>query len=526
MSTTTPPERVIVIGAGVGGLAAAISLAARGLDVDIYERAATPGGKLREVALGEARIDAGPTVFTMRWVFEELFAAAGTSLAAELPLHPAETLARHAWSEQERLDLFADPQRSADAIGAFAGAREARGFLRFSADARAIFRTLKDSFITNSRTNPAGLMQRVGLGGLGGLMGIKPYSKLWPVLGDYFKDPRLQQLFGRYATYCGSSPFLAPATLMLVAHVEQDGVWLVEGGMHRLARTLADLATRLGARLHYAAPVAEILVSQGRASGVRLASGETHHASALVLNADSAALGAGLFGATAARALPPTPPAARSLSALTWSLVAETAGFPLVRHSVFFSRDYPAEFRDILERQRLPHEPTVYICAQDRSDTERQDSAGDAGARGPSGPERLLCLVNAPAIGDHHEFTPAEINACAERTFALLNRCGLHLQAPADFTQPTSPTQFEQLFPASGGALYGRASHGWMASFSRPGARTKLPGLYLAGGTTHPGPGVPMATLSGRLAARSLLADRPSIKTSPKTATSGGTSTP
>ncbi|WPL19341.1 phytoene desaturase family protein [Thiorhodovibrio winogradskyi] len=542
MSAGTQPERVIVIGAGVGGLAAAVSLAAHGLEVDLFERAATPGGKLRQVAVGDARIDAGPTVFTMRWVFEELFAAAGTSLATELPLQPAETLARHAWSADERLDLFADLQRSADSIGQFAGAREARGFLRFSADARGIFRTLKESFITNSRTTPAGLMQRVGLGGLGGLMSIKPYSKLWPVLGDYFKDPRLRQLFGRYATYCGSSPFLAPATLMLVAHVEQDGVWLVEGGMHQLALTMAEVATRLGVRLHYSSPVAEILIERGRTCGVRLTSGEIHHASALVLNADTAALGAGLFGTAAARALPPTPPSARSLSALTWNLLAEPSGFPLVRHSVFFSRDYAAEFRDLFERHRLPHEPTVYICAQDRGDTDRHldrhwdphrdphlDPLGhynaEHGSPSSAGPERLLCLVNAPAIGDRHAFTPAEINACAERTFALLNRCGLQLQAPPDLSQPTSPTQFEQLFPASGGALYGRASHGWMASFSRPGARTKLPGLYLAGGSTHPGPGLPMATLSGRLAARSLLEDRPSTKASRKTATFGGTST-
>jgi 1-hydroxycarotenoid 3,4-desaturase len=185
-------ERVIIVGAGVGGLASAITLAAQGLEVEVFERAPTPGGKLREVAVGDARIDAGPTVFTMRWVFEELFAAAGTSLAAELPLQPAEVLARHAWSEQERLDLFADQQRSADAIGQFAGAREAEGFLRFTADARGIFNTLKDAFITNTRTTPAGLMQRVGIGGIGALMNIRPYSKLWPVLGEYFKDPRLQ----------------------------------------------------------------------------------------------------------------------------------------------------------------------------------------------------------------------------------------------------------------------------------------------------------------------------------------------
>lgn len=520
MSRLAATEAVAIIGAGAGGLAAAIALAAQGIEVDVFEQAPAPGGKLREVALGDARIDAGPTVFTMRWVFEALFAAAGASLADVLPLKPAEILARHYWDRDQRLDLFADPARSADAIGAFAGKREAEGFLRFSADARRIFTTLKDAFIANSRTTPAGLIGRVGLRGIGGLMNIRPYSKLWPVLGEYFHDARLQQLFGRYATYCGSSPFLAPATLMLVAHVEQDGVWLIEGGMHRLARAMADLASRLGVRLHYSAPVAEILIEHDRATGLRLASGATHHAAAVVLNADPSALGAGLFGAKAAQALAPTPPAARSLSALTWSMCATTEDFPLLRHTVFFSRDYPSEFQELIKQQRLPQEPTVYICAQDRGADESSDHAP------PAGPERLLCLVNAPPIGDRHPFSAAEIDACAERTFALLHRCGLNLTCQPEFCLPTSPSQFEALFPATGGALYGRASHGWMASFSRPGARSNIPGLYLAGGSTHPGPGLPMATLSGQLTAASLLADLPSISRSRPTATSGGTSTP
>jgi 1-hydroxycarotenoid 3,4-desaturase len=123
-----------------------------------------------------------------------------------------------------------------------------------------------------------------------------------------------------------------------------------------------------------------------------------------------------------------------------------------------------------------------------------------------------MCLVNAPAIGDTHHFSPSEIEQCAQSTFGLLERCGLNIQRQAEQTRVTTPNGFEQLFPSTGGALYGRASHGWMASFSRPGARSKVKGLYLAGGSTHPGPGVPMAALSGRQAAASLLADRTSTK--------------
>lgn len=222
-------KRVIVIGAGIGGLAAALTLAAAGLDVTVLERADRVGGKMRSVPVGGSAIEAGPTVFTMRWVFDELFEEAGTSLEAEIGLRPASLLARHAWSGRERLDLFADVATSADAIAAFAGPREAEGYRRFCARAAEVYRTLEGPFIRADRPSPVDLAQRVGLAGIGSLWRIQPFATLWSALGEYFRDPRLRQLFGRYATYCGASPFEAPATLMLVAHVEQVGVWTVEG---------------------------------------------------------------------------------------------------------------------------------------------------------------------------------------------------------------------------------------------------------------------------------------------------------
>jgi 1-hydroxycarotenoid 3,4-desaturase len=296
--------------------------------------------------------------------------------------------------------------------------------------------------------------------------------------------------------------------------VESAGVWLVDGGMHRLAAIMSEMAASRGVQFHYGIDVSRIIFESGHVSGVALANGERIAAGSIVMTADVAALANGLFGADAARTTAVIPDKARSLSAMTWSCVAAATGFPLLRHSVFFSRDYRAEFDSIVGRRQMPGEPTVYVCAQDRGDEPSGDSS----------PERLFILANAPAIGDHHQFTPAEISQCTKRTFGMLERCGLIIKTVPELMNVTTPTDFNRMFPGTGGALYGRSSHGWMASFQRPGARTKLPGLYLAGGSAHPGPGVPMAALSGRMAATSLIEDLASTAPFRKTAMRGGTS--
>ncbi len=490
-------RRAIVVGAGVGGLVCALQLATAGVAVTVVERQSGPGGKLRALPVGDALIDAGPTVFTMRWVFDEIFAAAGSSLDTHLSLRKLEVLARHAWRDDARLDLFADVARTADAIGDFAGAAEARRFVAFSTRARRIYAALERPFLRAPRGGLLALLHRSGARGLPDLLRISPFASMWGALGDHFRDGRLRQLFGRYATYCGSSPFLAPATLMLVAHVEQAGVWTIGGGMQRLADALARLAAAHGADFRYLADVREIEVQGQRAAGVTLATGERLAADAVVVNADAAALGLGLLGGAAAGAIAPAPAKSRSLSAFTWATAAATRGFPLARHNVFFSDDYTAEFEDLFTRQAVPRAPTVYVCAQDRGEPHAT----------PAARERLFCLINAPAVGDRHDFRDSEIRQCEQRTFATLERHGLTIDRTASTTTVTTPTQFARLYPGTGGALYGRATHGWRASFQRPGSRTRIPRLYLAGGSTHPGPGLPMAALSGRMTASCVLAD-------------------
>ena len=508
--------RVVVVGAGIGGLVSALVLASRGLDVTLIESSSTPGGKIRQVQVDGVGIDAGPTVFTMRWVFDQMLAELGTSLADILQLEPIGVLARHAWDGRpQTLDLLADTALTADAIAQFSSPQEARRYLGFCKQARSLYDTLEKPYIRSERPDLLSMVGDLGLSGVATLGGLGPFASLWQSLGRHFHDPRLQQLFGRYATYCGSSPWSAPATLMLVAQVEMDGVWSVKGGMFEVAQALARLGEKQGVKARYGRTCKTLRTQSGRVSGVELDSGEVIDAEHVIFNGDVAALETGLMGQAISAGLPPRRSAPRSLSAFTLSMHAQTSGFPLVRHNVFFNQDYRSEFDEIFKHRKLPSQATVYVCAQDRNDQ----------GLAQSGQERILCLVNAPANGDTGSFNPMEIQACESSSLALMRRCGLEIKVLPHQVVRTLPQDFSRLFPGSGGALYGQATHGWMSAFARPSARSKVPGLYTAGGSVHPGPGVPMAAMSGRLAAATLMADLGLTKPSRRVVISGGMST-
>lgn len=503
---------MVVIGAGVGGLACAIDLAASGCRVSVLERSSAPGGKARTIRLGAEAVDAGPTVLTMPWVFDELFDAAGASFRSEVPLERATILARHAWSDGTSLDLHADRRRSAEAIGSLFGAREARAYLEFCEDGRRIFQIAEGPFLRSQRPTMGSIIRQFGAAGVTALAQIDSHRSMWRALEARFTAPRLRQLFGRYATYCGSSPFEAPATLNLVAHVEAEGVYRPRGGMAGLATALERLACSLGVEILYGQEADRVVVERGRATGV-VAHDALHRADSVVFNGDVSALATELLGKPAARAATKTAPERRSLSAVTWAVLARPAGFPLLHHNVFFSDDYALEFEEILRRRSVPSEPTVYVCAQDR---------GDATIDVPK--ERVLVLVNAPATGDEPErWGEAERERCTITSMRFLRRCGLTLDPSASVQ--TTPADFHRLFPGTGGALYGPRSTGALSALSRQGAAAKIPGLYFVGGSVHPGPGVPMAALSGRLAAERIRTDLASTGRSRQAATSGTTST-
>ena len=490
-------RHAIVIGAGAGGLSASIDLARAGFQVTLLERGNAPGGKMHTRAVDDREVDGGPTVLTMRSIFEQLFADAGACLNDRLTLLESPIIARHAWSHGGVLDLYPDAQRSRQSIEDFAGTDNAAGFERFYSQSARIHQTLSETFMTASKPDPVTLVGRVlRQHHPSSLMAARPAPNLWRALGGFFSDERLRQLFARYATYVGSSPLSTPATLMLIAHVELEGVWLVDGGMHRLAAAMADLGRELGIDLHLNTHVSEVLVRGGKACGVRLEDGTSLPADVVVFNGDTNALATGQLGDEAMRAVKPRSVEQRGLSALTWCIKGSSSGFGLDHHNVFFESDYPSEFNTLFEKRNVPSKPTVYLCAQDR---------GPNGSL--NGSERLLMLVNAPADGDRQSWSEDDVARTRDNALAVLERCGLNLGFRDSDCVSTTPNDWHGRFPGSGGSLYGGASHGIWSSFARPGARSRLKGLYLSGGSVHPGPGVPMATLSGRLAASAVVRD-------------------
>ncbi len=509
---------VVVVGAGFGGLAAAVELARRGERVLVLERASEVGGKARTIAVDGRAIDVGPTVLTMRWVFDEMFAACGRRLDAAIGLVPSPLVARHEFPGGATLDLFSDVERTADAIGAFAGRAEAAAYRRFAAHGAEIARTVEQPFLRSARPSMSSLVLGTSRLGLAALAKIDAHRTMWRAICSFFEDPRLRALFARYATYVGSSPFEAPATLNLIAHVEREGVAAVEGGVSRLARAVADLARSLGVEIVTESSVREVTVENGRATGVIVehADGarEEIHARAVIANADVTTIARGALGKRAAEAVPAPSKGRRSLSAITWAIAGRVSGFDLAHHNVFFSNDYAAEHRSLFDQRRLPDDPTVYVCAQDRLGEETKTDTDEV--------ERLLLIANAPATADTDPLSTEEIDRCERTIIERLSRAGLCLEQVA--TVVSTPMTFERLAPGTGGAIYGEVSHGALAPLSRPASRTKLRGLYLTGGGVHPGPGVPMAALSGRAAAIAVTEDLASTTRSTRVAITGSIS--
>ncbi|MFY0406431.1 phytoene desaturase family protein [Solicola sp. PLA-1-18] len=487
-------SRVVVIGAGLGGLAAAARLAASGHDVTVLEQAARVGGKLGTHERDGFVFDTGPSLVTMPHLLRELFDDTGGPLEDVLSLRRLDVACRYRFPDGTVLDLPGDLDAVPAALDAALGDGTGAQWSAFLDRAERIWDATHEAFL-ESPIGPRDLLRlsrRVG-----DLRTVAPWLSLRALGAQYLTDPRLRMLLDRYATYTGSDPRLAPAALATVPYVEQaHGSWYVDGGLVRIAEAVRDRAVERGAVVRTSSEVSQVLVEQGRATGVRLVSGEELPADVVVANADATQvyghLVPGSGGADRARLSRATP----SLSGFVLLLALDDAGPDPVHHRVLFAEDYDAEFDAVFGLGGPPRpvaRPTVYVSAPD----------DPAVVPGP-GTAAWFVLVNAPrheVVGGVDWDTPGLADSYADQVLAVMADRGLDVRPHVRWRHVMTPADLERATLTPGGSIYGSSSNGARAAFLRPPNASGVRGLFLVGGSSHPGGGLPLVTLSARIVA-------------------------
>ncbi|MDZ4198801.1 MAG: phytoene desaturase family protein [Kiritimatiellia bacterium] len=482
----TKPKKAVIVGAGLGGLATALRLAHRGWAVTVCEQADSPGGKMNRWETNGYRFDTGPSLITMPWVFEELFESVGTRLCDHVQLLSVHPMADYVFDDGTR---FTHTNHLPDWLKTVRTLEngDASGFLRFMALGARLFEISKPTFFGRSPFEPPDpahlkLLPRIPV--------FSGWGNYHATLRRFIHSPHLLQMFDRYMTYVGSSPYRAPATLFVIPFIEMAyGGWHVKGGLYEIIMALVRMAQARGAEVRTRTRVTALHRQADRVSGVELESGETLEADVVVLNGDAARTPS-LLGEKDAK-LPPE--SERSLSGLVFLFALRSALADRPHHSVFFSADYAAEFRQLFDERRFPDDPTVYVNLPSRTDRSLAPGSGEV----------MFVMANAPAT-DADPWDAAQIATARQRVMARLKKGGFpDIEEDIVDSDVWTPRRLADRYGMPGGSIYGCVSHGWRRSFLRPPNRDRtLPGLYRVGGSSHPGGGTPTVLMSAAITTR------------------------
>ncbi len=507
--------RVVVVGAGMGGLAVAARLAAAGHDVTVCEQADEVGGKLGRYSRDGFTFDTGPHLLTLPAAYRDLFLATGGPLEDEVDLVPIDPSCHYRFADGVEVDLpnVNRPRIAAawdEALGGGAGA----DWASFLDRAGRIWDATRDPFLNAPVESPLDLWRQSRR--MDDLRTVAPWRSLRSLGRQYLRHPHQRTFLDRYATYTGSDPRKAPAALATVPYVEQAfGAWYVRGGMRLLGDAVHGRALARGVRIRTGADVTAVLVDAGRARGVRLGDGEVVPADLVVSGTDARHLYRDLLPREVAQA--PLSQLGRvqpSMSAFVLLLALRGRTPALRHHSVMFGEDYDDEFDSVFgsgpHRLRGPRpapDPTVFVSAPD-----------DAATRPDDDHEAWFVLVNAPrhvAAGSPEAQRPSPLHrgggvdwtapgladGYADTVLAVMARRGLDVRERVLWREVRTPAHLERQTRSVGGSIYGTSSNGARAAFLRPANRSPVPGLFLVGGSAHPGGGLPLVALSAAIVA-------------------------
>jgi phytoene desaturase len=471
------PKKILVIGAGLGGLAAAIRLARAGHAVEVWEKNAEAGGKLKEIRDGDFRWDTGPSLLTMPDVLRDLFAAAGERIEDHLDLVRLDSACRYFWTDGTVIDEDA----------AFWARPEVARFLDY---ARGIYELSGEAFLNHPPSEMWRAFTPRNLPKLRHLGKVATTLSLAREVSRRISDPHLRQIFFRFATYNGSSPAQTPATFNIIPYVEATfGPWYVRGGMVKIARELQALAERSGVAFRF-----NFTATAWNGREATAHDGATSRADILICNVDVLSARTGFLASV-------TPEKTQhqllreplSTSGFILFLGVRGRDPRLGHHNIFFSDDYAREFLEIHHKRLAPRQPTIYIAISARTDS----------THAPPDHDNWFVLVNTPARDPNQPWTPGETRGYRDLVLERLAKFGFDdLPARIVTERAFTPTDFATRDLAHHGALYGWASHSIRTSLFRPPLRAPgVPNLYFTGGTTHPGGGIPLVLLSGKMVA-------------------------
>lgn len=491
-------DRVVVVGAGLGGLAAACTLAARGYAVTLCDKNPWVGGKAAVLSEEGFRFDMGPTILTIPRVLKRIFAEAGRDMEKYLDLVPLDPQWRSFFDDGTTLDLVADVPTMRATLDAFApGTGSGDGYGRFMELSRRLHRLSDEFFFWRSvggMKDMINVRKSLSVGFIKELIGMRPGHSVAGTVRSHVPDERAAQMLDHFTQYVGSCPEQSPAVLCSIAHMQaNDGVWYPRGGTAAVPRALASLAVDLGVDIRTKTPIRQIIVEGGHVRGVETAAGETIAAAAVVSNSDSVRTHRELLAGPPQRKFLGRRRYEPACSGVVLYLGLDKRYEQLIHHNFVFSHDPHEEFEAIYHRGEPAPDPTCYVCAPAVTEPEVAIPGGEA----------LYVLVHTPYLRPHHDWKkmfPEYRNRIIRK---LEETAGMKdLEKHIVFERALTPQDINDRYHVLDGAIYGLASHGkYLGAFKPANRSPDVEGLYLAGGSAHPGPGMPMVLMSGWIAA-------------------------
>ncbi len=478
--------KAVVIGSGIAGLASALRVNKLGYEVEVFEKNSYAGGKLHAIEQDGYRFDLGPSLFTMPHFVDELFELYGLDPKLHFTYSKKDRVCNYFWEDGSRFSVNADKDIFVKEAAAFF--EEDHGSIEsYLQKNRKKYDLTAGIFLRRSLHKASTYLSKDTLKAILQIGSLDLNSSLNTVNEKTFRNPKLIQLFNRYATYNGSSPYQTPGIMSLIPHLEMHyGTFIPRGGMHRISQSLFELAEDQGIRFHFNREVTQIKTDREHTTGICTAEG-FHQADIVICNMD-------IFPSYK-KLMPHLPypkktlEQERSSSALIFYWGVKKSFEELDLHNIFFSEDYPGEFKAIFEEKTLFEDPTVYV------NITSKNVPGDA----PEGCENWFVMINAP--GDYGQDWTALKEQARRQILAKLSTClGRDIEPLIATEYVLDPVGIENNTSSYRGALYGAASNSRFAAFLRhPNFSRQIQNLYFCGGSVHPGGGIPLCLLSAKI---------------------------